>query len=1465
MTNLKHFLFTVIFLGVTATAAGDDTSWTDISSRYVTNATFQSDLSGWTDELSAGTKGWTNGCARFFNGSGRLTQQLTGLVKGRYRLKVQAFYRSTTPETAYPQWQQGTEQTAAYLVAGSAQTRLKSLFDETLSGSTVGWQSPDGTFFPNSSGDARQAFDRGFYWNEVEFEADGTATIGISCPQVQYNNWCVLDNFRLEYAIGGGSKQWVDVTALYLQNVDFDNGNADGWQYECSGWDFPKFGYGSTEFWNCTFNIWQTVKDAPQGRYRLSVQGYYRCKDNDGRMTGGMWQQHWVPGGYEEYLNNTHNITGYLYAGQTQQKLVSVYSESMDTWVDGSWQSDGKYFPNTMGSARVFFDAGGYWNRMEFDGGGTFDIGLRCDEQEESNWCIFDNFRLEYYTDIVPVTAVNVSIDAAQLVVGETARAAYKVEPAVATLPFCDWSTSNPQVVTVDRDGLVTAVGQGTAAIVATATDGSGVSGSVTVSVTRNPAGVGSLVINELMASNVDEFISPAFNFDGWVELYNPTQKAVELGGVRVSNTAETWTMPQTAGVVPAQGYKVVWFDSNDGNANNAPFKLDTDGGTVVFMTAAGQEIARQAYPAAMERTSYARTTDGGPTWATVDKATPGASNNGVKAAAQQLDAPVVNLPSQLFTGTLSVQVTIPAGTTLRYTTDGTLPTPENGATSANGRFTVDGTQCLRFRLFSNDGSRLPSRVTTRTYIYNSENFYLPVVSVVTDPSFLYDKEIGLFAKGPNGRPGNGQPDNCNWNMNWERPANFSFITADGQMALNQDVDIEMAGGWSRADTPHSFKLKGSKELGGNKNLNYPFFEQKPYIRNRTLQIRNGGGDVRSGRFKDPALQYILLSSGLDVDGQSYQPVHEFINGQYMGVLNMREPNNKHYVYANYGWDDDQIDQFEMSPDSGYVQKCGTGESWRDLMALSEDAANSSTYDAICQLLDIDAYINYMAAELYLCHWDWPQNNVKGFRNTGGGRYRFVVFDLDNALTFDYDPKIWGTPPFETFFNKGRQYTYDQLYPTSLGCITADIDFVQLFGNLLQNEGFKRRFIDAYCIMGGSVFLPERVNTIVDELQSRVQQAHSATSWSASNIKSGLAGHPERAIQRIKDFATFGLSASEPQHLTLTSTVEGARLFINDQEVPTGHFDGQLFPPFTLRAEAPGGYRFLNWQQVGGDFRSSSASTSLPARSMSLTVNFQKLTDSQLKSQGVTPVRINEVSGANDSFVDEYGKKGDWVELYNTTDEPVDVEGMYLSDNADKLTKYQISKGATQAQTVIPAHGYLLVWCDKRETTDRGLHASFKIADDGGLIALTAADKSWTDVLNYEAHDARTTVGRYPDGAATVYAMNVATIGKRNVYSTYVTAVAQTGLPVTPPTDIAAIGNDAQLRVAYGGGTLLAQGADGLLTVEVFRGDGQPVFTTTTTAVGQVARVSISHLPRGFYVARVIDGSGVKATCRFVK
>jgi len=1424
----------------------------------------------------------------------------------------------------------------------------------------------------------------------------------------------------------------IDVTQEFLTNPGFDNNSGQGWTW-ASNANSQTLRAECMEFWNGTFNIWQELKGLPQGKYRLSVQAYYRPGGNNNSYLA------YIEGNYQQ------SMTACIYAGEHRQALASPYSYEFGWDVGGCWnsRSTGRggaahYFPNTMESAATAFADGAYENTLEFEAQGDITIGLVNETFVQDNWCIFDNFRLEYLSTPVLVQTITLSLDSRELLVSEQVQCAAVITPADALKKTLTWTSSNQAVATVDENGVITGTGEGTATITARATDGSNKTGSITVRVSHNMATAESLIINEIMASNVDEFVSPAFNFDGWIELYNPTAKPVELNGLYLSDdpaNLKKWRIPANVGVLPANGFRLIWFDSYDIASQNATFKLDVEGGILYVSDTAGKLMVSQAYPAGMERVSYARTTDGGSTWSTTANPTPGASNAKSTFATQQLAAPVVDQPSQLFTGSLSINVSIPAGTTLRYTTDGSLPTLTNGTVSRTGQFSLNSqTRNYRFRLFA-DGM-LPSNVTTRSYIYKDKDYFLPVVSVVGDDRFLYGDSLGVLVRGVNGRPGNGQSTPCNWNMNWERPVNFSYLDSDGEMQLNQDVNLEMCGGWSRAWSPHSFKLKGTKEMGGDKNLPYPFFTQKPYIRNRTLQIRNGGNETDI-RFKDAAIGTLIQTSGTYLDVQSYQPIHEFVNGRYIGLLNIREPNNKHYAYANYGWDDDEIELFEMGPDSGYVQKCGTGERFDLLMDLSADAANSETYAEICRQLDIDEYVNYMAAEFYLGSTDWPHNNVKAFIPlTEGGQWHFVIFDLDFSFNTNN--------PFNDFFNK-EWHLFNELYPAGQERIYDQIRIVTLFKNLLQNAQFRRKFIDTFCLMGGSVFEANRVATLIDQLAERVQPAlamEGKSVWSSANdIKNKFASRLSTATGYLRNYSTFALSSKNPQSVTLSSDTEGAQLFVNGQQVPTGYFKGNLFAPVTLKAAAPAGYAFQGWIQNSGssettlkamgsswsyydqgslegknwmsptyaetgwkqgaaplgysgkltmgtvldygsdannkrptyyfrskinlteapaakdvftlsyyiddglvvyvngteagrfnmpdgtigyntfsstyadqfpegtitlptslfhkgsntiavevhnnnanstdiifdaaiyaqlttsgpaDYYSTESEIALPNGTVDLTASFRQPTAAEQAAHAVCPVRINEISGSNNSLVCEYGKKSDWIELYNTTDKEIDVEGMYLSDNLDKPEKYQISKGTTRANTKIPAHGFLLVWCDKLVTSDQGLHASFKVSGDGGAMQLMAADKSWKDQIYYTAHNADQTVGRYPDGTDDVYTFNINTIAKPNMPTSYMAAVDQDSLVSLGTKPVIASANGFSIH--YGSQLLIVKDEDGQqTTIDLFTTDGRQVERHVIDLRGGTGRLDISHLPKGFYIARATNADRASVGCKFIK
>ena len=1155
------------------------------------------------------------------------------------------------------------------------------------------------------------------------------------------------------------------------------------------------------------------------------------------------------------------------------------------------------------------------------------------------------------------------------------------------------------------------------------------------------------LVINELMASNAGQHISPAVNFDSWIELYNPTDEAVNLSGMYLSNDPNEltrWQMPANMGSVPAKGFKVIWLGSNDIKDNQAPFKLDCDGGTVCLSDKNGQLIVQQTYPAALSRTAYARKTDGGEEWGWTANATPGESNATSVFADKRLDPPVVSVGSRLFTGTLDFEVDIPEGATLMYTTDGSLPaapkpdedeaaspwtewvkngdcegsnadcfvsrdgdgngdqnrivdgigyngsrgirvhaiakpdnswstqffvyTPDhtwkagetyrfsmkvradkatyisvqahrtpgdyitynmlNGSynvgtewteivyegtvtneqagnqggwgwgwgwggqeatptlqtiafnlneeakenyfyfddiswasgsgaaeeptkKSADGKFSISKTTNFCFRLYQ-EGC-LPSIPVTRSYIQTSNKYTIPIISIVGDKKYFTDPKIGIDTDGDgtNGKPGNGQDFPRNYNMDWDRPVNFSYLSPEGEMLFNQDVNISVSGGWTRSQRYRSFKLKSNKIFDGQNRFDFSFFPQKPYIRNKAILLRNGGNDLwqHNARFMDPALETIIQRSGIDLDVQSYVPIIEYVNGELRGVLNLREPNNDKFVYANFGYGDEDIDMFE-----NFIMKNGNDQAIKRIFELGSHINEPGVYEELKELLDIDEFTNYMATELFLANDDWPDNNIKAYRSQNNGRYRFISFDLDYAFSLRGENTT--DNPF-TYFERFK-----------------NMEFVNFFLNLLGHDSYRRKFIDTFCLIGGSVFEPTRAGNIVDELLKHVQPMNqlmqqvmsqpdgNSPERAANTIKSKLKDRTTKMSNYMQAYKPMQLGSAKKLAVKLSADTEQAKLYVNGLEVPYANFTGQLFAPITLEAKAPAGYVFEGWKQ-GSVTVSTNSVYELPDESgLVLTACFTPLSEQERQQQGLTPVRINEISAANDIFVNEHFKRNDWIELYNTTDEPIDVEGMYLTDNLKKPEKYQITKGQGQASTVIPAHGYLIIWCDNLEAQSQ-LHASFKLAQEGGEVMLTATDGSWNDCIIYTRHTGDQSVGRYPDGGAEVYVMNVPTIAKANLTSSYLQAVEQDEtVGIRRPT----AEGQAAFSVRYVLDNLIVRGAaDGIVEADLYNMAGQHIGHRRATAQSGYAEMPVGQLGSGIYVARITDAQGHTANYKFVK
>jgi len=126
---------------------------------------------------------------------------------------------------------------------------------------------------------------------------------------------------------------------------------------------------------------------------------------------------------------------------------------------------------------------------------------------------------------------------------------------------------------------------------------------------------------------------------------------------------------------------------------------------------------------------------------------------------------------------------------------------------------------------------------------------------------------------------------------------------------------------------------------------------------------------------------------------------------------------------------------------------------------------------------------------------------------------------------------------------------------------------------------------------------------------------------------------------------------------------------------------------------------------------------------------------------------INEILTSNDSTnADEFGEFDDWVELYNGTEEIIDVAGMYMTDDPLDPNPWLIP-ASVPSVTTIPPKGFLLLWCDK-DPEQGAAHMDIKLSASGETVILFGPDMTTIiDSVQFGAMSAGVSYGRETDGA----------------------------------------------------------------------------------------------------------------------
>lgn len=734
------------------------------------------------------------------------------------------------------------------------------------------------------------------------------------------------------------------------------------------------------------------------------------------------------------------------------------------------------------------------------------------------------------------------------------------------------------------------------------------------------------LVINEIMQSNVECIMDDIKEFpDSWVELYNASDQPVNLKDYQIytkkDKPKKAWQLPDKT--IEAKGYAIIYCDKEEKEDNrlHTNFRLESGKGATLYLFY-NKEVV-DSLPADMKKmpapdVAFGRETDGADKWGYQLTPTPGKANTGEICDNKHiLGTPVFSEMGRVTTDNKSISLELslpekaPEGAYIAYTTNGNEPTATD--TKYTKAINITKSTVVRAKVFC-EGWLSPFS-TAQSYIFHPREMTLPIFSMQINDKYLNDSKIGLFA--------NNKSKADKKTHDWRRPMNVEFFPVEGEAsAFNQLGEIRIQGGQSRENALKSLVFYANKRFDpDHKRYEYEFFpDQKPGVNQfKSFSLRDGGNDFSDMYFRDLIIQR-TMASHVDLDWQAGHSAVLYINGVYMGMLNIRERSNEDNVYSNYDGLED-LDMIEISHESvnnvdKFIEelKEGTIDFYDNFVKFySEKGHNLAEYE---KWIDVSEYLNVMVMNLYYGNIDFPGNNYVLWRPNDDAkdcplpkRFRVIVKDTDFGIGLYSRSSDVNTI--------GMIYNPSQYRDTWAFTEPA----TRMFKNMMENEDLRQMFIDKSCVYMGDFMNAEGTGATMDaildealeEFVAHRNKYNSGGGWGGwggqtdnraeilnkfENAKRWLSGYTEtsynwwtgkeetRVVPSRNDYfldhmsSQWKLGTAIPVTVNKDVTDLPDSVVVNDIALSEGVFDGKLFPnrQYVITGKAPEGKAIKGWK-----------------------------------------------------------------------------------------------------------------------------------------------------------------------------------------------------------------------------------------------------------------------------------------------
>ena len=573
--------------------------------------------------------------------------------------------------------------------------------------------------------------------------------------------------------------------------------------------------------------------------------------------------------------------------------------------------------------------------------------------------------------------------------------------------------------------------------------------------------------ITELMGANSSAAITVegVTLYPDYIELYNSSDSSINLHGYALSNKPTNpakWVFPDIT--IKSHEYLIVLANSSkenkSGNYCQTNFSISSSGDTVFFFNPEGKFLNKLKAQSFVKNMSVGLNSNY--KYCLYSTPTPGQANSTSGCYNGVTKTPQFSTIPGIYSDSVTVSLNAGEGETIYYTLDCTTPTSSSKKYSEP--ITISKNTVIRAKSFR-DGYLNDYSCVSGTYLFTSDNcnHKLPVLTLVTDPTNLWDGQNGIYAYGDTV---NLQDDtwpywqtNANFWKDIEVPASFELFDDKGKSVFSQNIGINIAGAFGQGREQKGFAISARDEYGKNR-MDYKFFKDLEYEQYKSLLLRCGAQDQANGKIRDSFSAGLLKDSDVHFLYQDYKPYVLYLNGRYWGVYFLREKRNRFFVAQHEGLGLDNSDNITLIK-SETRANYGSTKEWAELMnyVRTHDLTNDANYKYLTDRLDIDSFIDYLCCEIYVAQSDYW--NIQMYK-TQNGKWKFIYYDF-----------CWS---WSNIQHKTLAARRAPAQPCS-----------DLFNACLKRSDFRDKFIRRFAKIMANVFNEEKCLALIDKLYNEVE------------------------------------------------------------------------------------------------------------------------------------------------------------------------------------------------------------------------------------------------------------------------------------------------------------------------------------------------------------------------------------------